>query len=171
MDDKKAIIETPKLFFFGRPVGRFITRCDILRRGQMMNIEFCVSDVIPASPEAVFIAWLDSDEHSLMTGGLAKVSTRVGDTFEAWDGYIQGKNLELEPSRRILQSWRTSEFGESDPDSLLEITLAAEGEGTRLTIRHTRLPKDGMQYQQGWVDAYFTPMKDYFGKKRSKLSG
>ena len=130
-----------------------------------MSIEFIVSDLIPASPEAVYAAWLDSQEHSLMTGGQAKVSAKVGETFEAWDGYILGTNLELEPSKRILQSWRTSEFAESDKDSLLEICLEAEGDGTRLTIRHSRLPEHGMQYQQGWVDAYFTPMKEYFGKR------
>ena len=136
-----------------------------------MSIEFIVADVIPASPEVIYAAWLDSDEHSLMTGGQAKVSAKVGESFEAWDGYIHGTNLELEPSKRILQSWRTSEFAESDIDSLLEIILEAEGIGTRVTIQHTRLPEDGMQYQQGWVDAYFTPMKEYFGKKMSKRSG
>lgn len=29
-----------------------------------MSIEFEVSDVIPAAPEDIFQAWLDSEEHS-----------------------------------------------------------------------------------------------------------
>ena len=128
-----------------------------------MSIEFEVSDVIPAAPEIIYAAWLDSDEHSKMTGSEAAVSDKVGAAFEAWDGYIQGTNLELEPPNRILQQWRTAEFGDDEPDSRLEIRLESEGDGTRVTIRHSELPEHGMQYQQGWIDSYFTPMKLYFG--------
>jgi activator of HSP90 ATPase len=69
----------------------------------------------------------------------------------------------LEPYSCILQLWRTSEFEESAPDSFLEIHLEPEGAGTRLTILHSNLPEDGMQYKQGWIDSYFTPMHAYFG--------
>lgn len=130
-----------------------------------MGIEFEVSEVIPAIPEIVYNAWLSSEEHSRMTGSPARVSAKVGEPFEAWDGYIQGKNLELEPPRRILQLWRTSEFKNSDKDSRLEILFVSEGDGTRVTIRHSELPDHGMQYRQGWIDAYFVPMMAYFGEK------
>ncbi len=128
-----------------------------------MRISFEVEDIIPATPEAIYDAWLDSDRHANMTGGTADVSGSIGDEFEAWDGYIHGKNLELVPAQRIVQAWRTTEFEESDEDSLLEITLAPVGEGTLLSIHHSNLPDHGMQYQQGWIDAYFEPMKAYFG--------
>ena len=130
-----------------------------------MSVEFDVSDVIPASPEEIYEAWLDSEEHSRMTGGQANVSSNVGDTFEAWDGYIQGQNLELEYPSRILQEWRTTEFDETEKDSRLEILLDPAGEGTSVIIRHSYLPEHGMQYQQGWIDAYLLPMKAYFGDK------
>jgi uncharacterized protein YndB with AHSA1/START domain len=81
-----------------------------------MAIEFEVSDVLPVSPKVVYSAWLNSEEHSQMTGSPASVSSIVGERFEAWDGYIQGKNLELEAPKRILQSWRTTEFEETDND-------------------------------------------------------
>jgi hypothetical protein len=38
----------------------------------------------------------------------------------------------------------------------------ADGNGAHVTIRHKRLPEDGMKYKQGWVDYYFEPMKEYF---------
>ncbi len=132
-----------------------------------MSIEFEVSELIPAIPEMVYAAWLNSKEHSLMTGSPARVSAKVGEPFEAWDGYIQGKNLELDPPNRILQLWRTSEFESSEEDSLLEVLFVPEGHGTRVTIRHSNLPAHGMQYQQGWIDSYFVPMLDYF-KERSE---
>ena len=130
-----------------------------------MEIKFRISETFPATPEALYEAWLNSDLHSEMTGGKAEVSDQVGDEFTAWDGYISGKNLELQPPLRILQSWRTTEFSPSEPDSLLEITFVTEEKETRITIRHSDLPEHGMQYQQGWVDAYFTPMKEYFQGK------
>jgi uncharacterized protein YndB with AHSA1/START domain len=135
-----------------------------------MSIMFEVSEVIPASPEAIYDAWLNSDEHSMMTGSPAKVSAELDASFEAWDGYIQGKNLELDSPRRILQQWRTSEFEELEEDSLLEILFTSESDGTRVTIRHTELPDHGMQYQQGWIDSYFTPMKEYFRERPQKAS-
>lgn len=130
-----------------------------------MRIEFEVSAVIPATPGDIYKAWLNSDEHSRMTGSRAEVSNFVGGTFEAWDGYIQGRNLILEPETRILQSWRTTEFNVKDEDSQLEILLELHAEGALVTIRHFNLPAHGMKYQQGWVDAYFNPMKDYFSKR------
>ncbi len=130
-----------------------------------MSIEFEISDLIPATPSVVYNAWLNSNEHSKMTGAQAKVSANIEESFEAWDGYIQGKNLELDSPKRILQSWRTSEFAESENDSLLEILFEAEQDETRIVIRHSKLPEHGMQYQQGWMDSYFIPMKAYFGEK------
>ena len=127
-----------------------------------MAIEFEVSTVIAASPETIYDAWLDSERHSRMTGGLAKVSAEVGAEFEAWDGYIHGRNLALVRGKRIVQSWRTSEFDASEADSQIEITFVPAEGGTKVTIRHTNLPPHGTQYQQGWVDAYFNPMKEYF---------
>jgi uncharacterized protein YndB with AHSA1/START domain len=127
-----------------------------------MSVQFEVSGFVPAPPEEVFDAWLDSESHSGMTGGAATVSSEAGESFEAWDGYIQGINLELERPVRILQKWRTSEFEETDKDSLLEVLFEEEGEGTRIIIRHSDLPEHGMQYQQGWIDSYFEPMKAYF---------
>lgn len=150
------------------PIG-FAATGDLRVGGRFsMRIEFEVSDIIPAAPQAVYAAWLDSDQHSKMTGSPARVSSRVGDTFEAWDGYIEGTNLELEPNSRILQRWRTSEFADSDEDSLLEVTFELEGSGTRVTVRHSELPQHGMQYRQGWVDAYFAPMQRYFGGRSAE---
>jgi len=130
-----------------------------------MKVKFEVSDVILASPDKVYSAWLDSDEHSAMTGGFARITDHVGGNFEAWDGYIRGKNLELVKASRILQLWRTNEFEDSEEDSLLEILFESATEGTRITIRHTQLPNHGMQYKQGWKDSYFSPMKAYFETK------
>jgi uncharacterized protein YndB with AHSA1/START domain len=131
-----------------------------------MAIEFKLSTVIPASPQDVYNAWLNSEGHSAMTGSPAKVSDKVGDEFDAWDGYIHGENLELVPNKRIVQSWRTVDFRDEEPDSHLEITLEPFNGQTRLTLKHSELPAHGWQYKQGWVESYFEPMQDYFENRR-----
>ena len=121
----------------------------------------------PVEPQVVYKAWLDSRAHGAFTGGAASIIPKVGAAFTAWDGYIQGKTLELESPRRILQSWRTSEFPDGAPDSRLELLLEAVSGGTRLILRHTGIPEgQGISYAQGWIDHYFNPMQAYFGSRR-----
>ena len=129
-------------------------------------MEFTLKTTLNANPEQVYNTWLDSDGHSKMTGGAASISDMVGDEFSAWDGYIEGRNLELEPVRRILQSWRTSEFEDDEEDSQIEIILKEVEEGTELTLIHTNLSPSGEQYKKGWDDHYFQPMKEYFSQMK-----
>jgi uncharacterized protein YndB with AHSA1/START domain len=131
-----------------------------------MAIEFVISVIIPATPEEVYHAWLSSDGHTAMTGSPAHISEDVGGDFDAWDGYIHGKNLELKPHSLIVQSWRTSEFSDDEPDSRLEISLEPIGDHTKLTLCHTGLPPHGGQYEEGWVESYFEPMKEYFSSRK-----
>jgi activator of HSP90 ATPase len=122
-----------------------------------------LSTILPASTQQIYQAWLDSEAHSLFTGSPAQIEPRLGGAFTTWDGYIQGQTLELEPYRRILQSWRTTEFPAGSPDSLLEITLEETKEGTRIVLDHTQIPDgQGDDYRQGWEDYYFAPMEEYF---------
>lgn len=97
-----------------------------------------------------------------MTGGTAKISDNIGDKSFAWDGYIEGKNIELEPNQRILQSWRTSQFEEHDENSVVEILLKEIDGQTELTLNHTNVPENGEHYKKGWENHYFEPMKEYF---------
>lgn len=129
-----------------------------------MTRPFTLSAVVPATPDEIYRAWLSSHGHSAMTGSPAKASVRIGGRFTAWDGYISGKNLELEPGKRIVQAWRTTEFGTGDEDSVVEVTFKPSANGTRVTIRHSRLPVHGAQYRQGWIDFYLKPMKAYFAR-------
>jgi activator of HSP90 ATPase len=130
-----------------------------------MALEFIVSMLFPATPQEIYSTWLSSEGHSKMTGSPASISAVVGGEFDAWDGYIHGKNLELVPGKRIIQSWRTEEFSADEPDSRIEITLEPIGKQTKLTLRHTNLPPHGRQYEQGWVESYFDPMKEYFSSR------
>jgi len=129
-----------------------------------MPIEFTVSAIIPASPKAIYDAWLDSDGHTKMTGSPAHATAKVGDSFAAWDGYISGKNLELEPGKRIVQSWRATSYKESDSDSVIEVAFEPVESGTKVTLAHTNVPDEQTSHEPGWVSHYFEPMKKHFGQ-------
>ena len=131
-----------------------------------MSFAFSVSDTIPATPEQIYDAWLSSEGHAGMTGTKeASASATVGAKFTVWDGYITGENLELEPGKRIVQSWRTTKFTDRDPDSQIEVNLAPVRGGTRVTIKHTEVPDGHTSYRDGgWQRSYFEPMKVYFSK-------
>ena len=125
-------------------------------------MEFTVKTKFKATAKQMYSAWLSSDEHSKMTGGTASISDKIGADFTAWDGYLEGKNLNLEPFTRILQSWRTSEFNDNEKDSQIEILLNELDGETELTLIHTDVPETGEHYKKGWDDHYFQPMKAYF---------
>lgn len=124
------------------------------------------SVTITAPPAEVFNALMESKKHAAVTGSPASISPRVGGRFTAWDGYIHGKNLELDKGKRIVQEWSTTEWPEGYPPSKLEILLAPTGKGTKLTMVHTKVPKDQRDdYAEGWMSCYWEPMKAYFEPK------
>ena len=127
-----------------------------------MTIEFKVSDIIPATPSVIYDAWLSSEGHSQMTGSAAHASHEIGFEFDAWDGYISGTNMALDPGKWIIQSWRTSEFDNDHADSQIEIPLEPVSGGTLLTLLHSSVPDGQGHYDQGWQAHYFDPMKAFF---------
>jgi activator of HSP90 ATPase len=122
-----------------------------------------ISTVLPATPKRLYEAWLSSKEHTAMTGGQASIEPKISGKHYAWDGYIRGVNLELEPYKRIVQSWRSDEFPEGSQDSRLEVRFEAIKGGTKLTLVHSDIPEgQGDSYESGWDENYFQPMKKYF---------
>ena len=122
-----------------------------------------LSIILPLGSQKLYEAWLSSESHTRFTGSPAHITPVAGGEFTAWDGYISGVTLELDPPHRILQSWRTTEFSDDSPDSLLEIRFDEIEGGTRITLIHTEIPEGQAEsYRQGWEDFYFAPMKTYF---------
>src|ERR1700680_640184 len=137
-----------------------------------MQYAFTLTTTIPASAQEIYEAWLDSLAHSQMTGSEAIMSDEVGAEVEAWDGYITGRNLELTPGERIVQSWRTSEFTDEHEDSIITLTLEEVADGTLLTLVHSNVPDGQRSYEKsGWRTNIFEPMKLYFGDRKRGTAG
>lgn len=127
---------------------------------------FEVEVVVPAEPQRVFSAWLDSKEHAAFTGGgEAVVEGWAGGRFIAWDGYIHGILLGVDNGRRIIQTWRTSEFPPESRDSRVIVEFEAARGGTRVRVKHSELPpSQTKRYEKGWIEHYLKPLVKYFSK-------
>lgn len=125
-----------------------------------------LKETFNVSPEILYNTWLDSKAHTEMTGSQAVCSSETNGNFSAWEGYITGFNISLEPNNKIVQSWRTTEFSESDKDSELIIQISATKEGSLLTLIHSNIPEGQSDYENGWIEHYFKPMKQYFQKTK-----
>jgi activator of HSP90 ATPase len=126
----------------------------------MVSFRMCCAFPVPAS--TLYRAWLDAEQHSAMTGGNAECSDKIGAECSAWDGYISSRLLALEEGKRILLSWRTSEFQADDLDSVLSLLFEDDGTGGRVILEHTEIPDGQPDYEKGWEDYYFKPMRLYF---------
>lgn len=114
---------------------------------------------LAARPAEVFEMLMDSRKHARFTGGSASISRKVGGKVSAYDGYAVGMNLELVPNRKIVQSWRASDWPEG-VESTVTFDLKKVKGGTRLSFTHAGVPGDHFDaIRQGWKDFYWTPLK------------
>src|SRR5262245_12979931 len=130
----------------------------------MAKDQIRLTRVFPVDAQRIYDAWLDSARHTAFTGGAAAtIEPRVGGRHTAWDGYVEGEILELEPGRRIVKSWRSTDFPEGEGPSRLEVLLEPTEGGTLVTLLHSDLPEgEGGRFEEGWRDYYFNPMDTYF---------
>jgi len=122
---------------------------------------------MPATPDEVYEVYTDPKLHSEFTGAKATGEPEVGEDFTAWDGYIEGQYVELEPGKRVVQTWSTSEWPEGAEPSTLELTFDATDKGTNITLVQTDVPSEQSDdYDEGWHSSYWEPMQAYFEAKR-----
>jgi len=78
------------------------------------------------------------------------------------DGQITARNIELEPGRKIVQAWRVAPWEEGQY-TVLRIMLAAESDGTRITLDQTGCPEEMTDHlADGWEARYWAPLRTYF---------
>jgi activator of HSP90 ATPase len=126
---------------------------------------------IPASPDEVYDAFVDAKKHSAFTGSKATFDSKVGGEFTAWDGYIWGKNLELQKAKKIVQEWSTTDWPDHFPPSKLELTFKKTKTGTEISMIHSNVPAEQAdEIAEGWDEFYWKPLKEYFTAQTGKKS-
>ena len=120
---------------------------------------------IPAKPVQVYDALINAKKHTAFTGAKATCTPKAGGKVTAYDGYISGRIVKLEPARKIVQEWQTAEWPEGYPPSTLEFTFKVKGGGTEVTMVHSNVPAlQAASYRKGWIDYYWKPLAAYFNK-------
>lgn len=112
-----------------------------------------------ASAKDLYEILMDSRKHSKMTGAPAKIVAKAGGKFTAFSGELEGKTLELKPNKKIVQSWRSSDWPEGHY-SRASFSFSTAGKGkTKLIFVHTGIPADDYEdIKQGWITYYWEPM-------------
>jgi activator of HSP90 ATPase len=121
-----------------------------------------------ASPGTLFEMYMDSKKHAAATGAPAKLSRKVGGTWSAHGGAIGGKNLLIEPGRRIVQAWRAG-FWKKDEFSVLIMTFERAPGGAVVEIAHVGVPQhDQKGVRNGWPSFYWKRWKNYLAAQKKK---
>jgi len=120
--------------------------------------------VFKAKAKAVYELLMDAQKHAALAGDEATViSRKVGGKFNI-GGYIEGTNLELVPGQRIVQSWRYEDWPKGHY-SKTTFAFKEENGKTKMTFTQVGIPAQFYEdIKQGWVDYYWTPMKEIFEK-------
>lgn len=120
--------------------------------------------IINASPEELYIALTNPDTIRLWSGEPAEMSTEPGTEFSLFDGSIEGKNLEFEENRKIVQEWYFGE--EEETPSIVTIKLHPHANGTSVELRHNDIPDEAYEDMvEGWNDVYFEALSEFYGEE------
>lgn len=117
--------------------------------------------VFPASPQRVFEALMNAEQHSAFTGGPAEISRDAGGAFSCHGGQIVGRTIEVIANERIVQAWRVGTWDDG-VYSIVKLELRGEGGGTRLVLDHAGFPEGaGEHLEGGWHKMYWEPLRAY----------
>ena len=115
-----------------------------------------------ANPHDVYEALMDSKKHAQFTGAKASISREVGREFTAYDGWILGKNIELIPDKKIVQTWHGIDWPEGHYSTVTFLFKKIKA-GTQLDFTHEGVPEEFYEdIKQGWFDHYWDKMKASF---------
>ncbi|MFD2445283.1 SRPBCC domain-containing protein [Bacillus sp. CGMCC 1.16607] len=116
------------------------------------------------SPSKLYETLTNSQQFSAVTGGApTEISQEVGGSFKLFGGYIEGRHIELVPSKRIVQAWRPANW-EEGLFSIVKFELKEHHEGTLLIFDHTGVPEDQIAHlDTGWGENYWKPLEKFLG--------
>jgi len=122
-----------------------------------------------ASANTLYDLYMNSQLHSDATNSKAECADAEGGTMMAHDGYIHGKFLHLIPGKKIVQTWRCTDWDNSDRDSILILTFEESQGKCFLTMTHEGVPDN--QYdnlKKGWTGNYWQLWKEYLSAEKRK---
>jgi uncharacterized protein YndB with AHSA1/START domain len=111
---------------------------------------------IDATPDTVFDFLVDADKVPIWMGRRAELDPRPGGVcrFEINDrGTASGEFVEVDRPHRVVFTfgWERGAYEPPPGTSTVEITLTADGDGTRVRLVHSDLPEPARDpHAHGW---------------------
>jgi activator of HSP90 ATPase len=119
---------------------------------------------IRAPVTEVYSALTDSSRFAHFTGAPAEIENRPGGEISLFNGQISGRNVELEPGRRVVQAWRAGNWPEG-VFSIARFELTPSGDNTKLVFDQAGFPADAREMLEGgWHKMYWEPMNAKLGE-------
>lgn len=117
-----------------------------------------------ATPHDVYETLMDSRRHGALSGQKAKMSRRVGGTWNVGHD-LEGKQLALAKDKKIAQTWRANNWPEG-VYSKATFALAKAPGGTKITFTQTGVPSVFFkEISTGWRDYYWKPLRKQFASR------
>ena len=118
---------------------------------------------LPAPPERIYRALIDSEQFAAWSGAAADIGASDGDAFSCFDSMIAGRNIELVPNQRIVQAWRVFNW-QPGVFSIVRFELTESDSGTRLNFSHVGFPPEHREHLNvGWAKKYWAPLRTFLG--------
>lgn len=119
--------------------------------------------VLKASRKRVYEVLLDANQFRKATGGEeAEIGPEVGGAFSLFGKKISGRHIDLVPSERIVQAWRSNGW-EPGSYSIVRFQFKDAGSDTRIIFDHTGFPKGAAEHlATGWKANYWDALERYF---------
>jgi len=114
-------------------------------------------------PHILYETLLDPNRVAAFTGGPCKVDNKVGSEFFLFDGAVQGTQVELIPSKKIVQKWRFKTWPENHY-STVTFSFDNDGSATLLTLSQKEIPSsDYDRTCDGWDTFFWQRIRGLFG--------
>ena len=130
------------------------------------------SVTLPAAAETLFNMYLDPAAHEAFSGFPVTIGSVAGAAFRAFDGQLSGMMLDVVRPRLIVQSWRSTNFIDADPDSTLILLFEPAIDDPlpgRIELIHLDVPDHDFQgVMEGWQKYYWTPWRAYLEQQQGK---
>ncbi len=114
-----------------------------------------------AKAAKLYSLYADSKLHSAATGQKATFGV-VGGKFSAFGGGITGKILHTVKNKSIVQTWRSTGWKKSEPDSILILNFDDTKTGGRVSMVHANVADHDVKgVTVGWKDYYWNQWRKY----------
>ena len=124
-----------------------------------------MSRFLEASPDQAFAAWTRAEAVAAWMGPdgvsarVERLEPGVGGRYrfvlaeDDGDHVVGGEFMEWDPPARLALTWTWEGGLFAGVETTVELTFAEEGDGTRLTLVHRRLPTDEARelHAKGWT--------------------